>query len=446
MRLAYEDALQQVLESLQAGEEIESAVERHPDHATALRQDARFAQALAASAEVIPAPPPPVRAGAQRRLQAQLEVERSRIPSATRGSALKTPRLAMAGIVVAVVAVLGALIVLDGSGTAVEAATIEGVVVENEGGRLTVQTLDALELVSVPADTPVSDVAGSPLSLDVVVVGQVVVIDVERRGNDVVARRIERYEESIEAWCRDDSQRCRALSESLERARQQCGLSARACLAAVGKLETLRARAATAARLEELKQACRGGAADACRQLLAFCRDHSDVCHDFVPVLPPLDGPKVADRLRELDEDCTTGDEGACRRLSEVCDAYPAYCASDVPSRPAGAEPTPEATPQPEATTAPDVRSMPDVAPSPDVSPSEAPSLDAPRPVQTSEPAGDSRPSPWLQPADDATPAPVRDAQPEPTLPSGQAEPVPDAKPTEADDGARDGDVSAGRR
>ena len=104
----------------------------------------------------------------------------------------RLPRYVMAAVVVAV-AVLGAGLLLRAAGQSAEAATIEGVVVDNSGGTLTVQTLDALEQVEVPAGTSVSDVAGAQIGLGGIEVGQVVVVDVQRRGKDVVAQRIQRY-------------------------------------------------------------------------------------------------------------------------------------------------------------------------------------------------------------------------------------------------------------
>ena len=442
MTLKYEDALQEVLEALRAGDEPEGAMTSFPEHAPALREHAQASEAVTRIAGAVPAVRPEARLAASRRLRAQLEAERSRGHRRFEGpfGSAWAPRFVLVGVVIAVALASAALLLSGGAGTSVEAATIEGVVVDNAGGRLTVQTLDALELVTVPPDTLVSDTGGAAIGLDALSVGQVVVIDVERRGSDVFAERIQRYVDSIQAWCADDSQRCRVLSDQLEQAQRRCETSPRACLAAVERLEPLRQRAVDTARLEELKQACRTGDTDACRQLAGFCREYAEICGDFSPRLPDEPaGPSPLERLRDLDQRCDGGDEPACRRRAELCLEHPGICPTDTPARPADATPAPQATPASglrPAATATGAVEPPDATPEPaDIQPA------APADIRPPAPDGALGP----------TPAPVRDSQQsehdDPTPSSGDAAPTPSAEPTESQgDAFQEADASPDRR
>jgi len=383
--LAYEDALQQVLDALHAGDDVEGAFERFPDHAAALREDVRLSEAVTRLASAVPAPRAEARAHASRRMLAQLDGERAAAPKSRWSFGnIWLPRYALAAAVVAI-AVLGAGLLLDGGGATVEAATIEGVVVDNQDGTLTVQTLEALERVQVPAGTRVSDVAGAPIGLRGIEVGQVVVIDLQRRGNDLVAKRIQRYVESIEAWCADASARCQALTQGLEQAKRACERSPGACVVAIERLEQLRLRAADSAALEQLKQRCRAGEDGACRQIVTFCREHTDMCGALPPADPPIaDRPVIDNRLRGLLASCLSGDEAACRRLAQACNLYADLCPADEVPLPPEASPPVENRPNTSSPLSP--------TPSPEVRPGSAATPLSARP-DVAPVTGDIRPT-----------------------------------------------------
>ena len=443
--LTYEDALQQVLDAASAGEDVDAAIARFPEHASALREDVRLSEAVAALANAARAPRAESRVDASRRMMAQLEAERAAAskPRWSFGRAL-LPRYALAAAVVAL-AVVGAGLVLDNGGNTVEAATIEGVVVENQDGMLTVQTLTALEHVRVPRDAPVSDVAGASIGLGGIEIGQIVVIDAQRRGKDVVAQRVRRFLESIEAWCTDDSARCRSLSAGLEQAKRQCERLPSACRVAMERLEGLRLRASDSARLEELKQRCRGGDDGSCRQIVSFCRDHAVLCGGLAPAeAPGTDRPLIGNRLRALFASCLIGDEAACRQLAQACDQYGDLCPVDL-------LPPPDASPR--VDSSPDASSR-DVAPS--VTPTVASDVRPAAGLTPERPAeapgsGDAGPAPT--PAHDAEATPVRDAEAPPveeaevdasTLPTDA--PMPEPAATAQPEPLRDGDAPVSDR
>ena len=170
MTMRYEDILEEAIAAIRNGEDLERVLARVPEHADALRDDLRLAAAVRNYAGAI-APSATARTDANQRLMSTLQAERtahpSGSPSPSTGRGLGgggLPRFAMAAAVVLVAFV--ALATLDrDNGPTVEAATIEGVVLGNTEGSLTVQTLDALEQVTVPSDAAVSDAAGASIEL-----------------------------------------------------------------------------------------------------------------------------------------------------------------------------------------------------------------------------------------------------------------------------------------
>ena len=393
MSSPYEDALDQAVEAVRRGKSLDDAVRRFPEHAEMLREDVRLTERVAGLASAVSAARPEARVDASRRLHAQLALKRD-VASKPRWSlgTFGWARYAVAAAFVAIALLGGGLLLGGGGGSTVEAATIEGVVVDNQDGTLTVQTLDALEQVQVPADTLVSDVAGASIGLGGIEAGQVVVVDLERRGREVVAQRVQRYVESLEAWCAADSARCTVLTVGLEHAQGQCLRTPVACRFAVERLEQLRLRASDSASLERLKAACRGGADGACRAIIAFCREQAHVCGAIEPELPVTDRPMLGDRLEGLHASCLLGDEGACRQLARACNLFADLCPEggverpDVPPTPSS---RPNVAPRPgDATVTPGG----DLSPRTYVdAPSPTPRLDAAPALEPAAPARDMR-------------------------------------------------------
>jgi hypothetical protein len=342
MRVAYEDALQQVLESLRAGESLAAAMERFPEHAAALREDVRVSQALARLPSATPPPSASARNDAFRRMQAQLETERASTskPWWSFGR-LGFPRYAVAAALLVVLAVIAGVALLGrGGSTSVEAATIEGVVVDNSDGMLTVQTADALEQVSVAPDTQVSDTDGAPADLSGIEAGQVVVVDVQRTGREVVAKRIQRRIETLEAWCSDNSARCQAVLSGLEKAQAACERSTVACLVAASRIEQVRSRMVDASKLNDLRKDCQDRVDGRCREFVAFCRAHLALCG---PTTSQDTGQPARARIVGLLRSCLAGDGSSCTQVAGACEQYPNLCPLDD-QQPDGSA-TPRSTP-----------------------------------------------------------------------------------------------------
>jgi hypothetical protein len=272
-----------------------------------------------------------------------------------------------------------------GNGPTVEAATIEGVVLENQGGSLTVQTLDALEEITVPSDAAVSDASGAVIGLDGIEPGEVVRIQAQRRGQAVVAQQVARLVANIEAWCNDDSQRCDVLTDRLRELEQNCQDRPVACRIALQEINQLRLRAAQTARMESLKTRCRGGGPFACDELASFCREHPDLCTYVAPFIP-TPNTELRERVRQLLQSCQQGEATACRQLTQVCQDNPDACPNVPSRRPNTSSTPPTATPSARTTT-----DAPTSTPQTQrlVQPTEAP----PRPTPTATPTTQREPA-----------------------------------------------------
>ena len=359
----YADALNRALDAVRSGEAIEDVLARMPQYAERLRADVRLTEAVANLSTMLAPPYDRARDDAESHLLTQLEANRA---AATTPGQLTWqrrlrvdgwPRLAAMGAALLALVVVAFGLIDGRNGASVEAATLEGVVIENDGGTITIQTLEGLEEIMVPADTPASDVANVRIDVAGISLGEVIVIEVERNAAGVVAKRIERLGDSLDEWCSDGPARCRALSEQLDVAASRCQREPATCHGLLERLQELRSRAIDVAHLEELRARCRAGAPAACEALVGFCRDHSAICRGVqLPVLP-VDDRDFRDRARELMRSCRAGDEDACHQLARLCRAHSELCPTDTarpepslaPHRPV--EPT--ATPRPTSTSTP---------------------------------------------------------------------------------------------
>ena len=382
MTMRYEDALEAAIVAVRNGEDLERVLARIPEHADALRDDLRITAALRNYARTV-APSADARTDANQRLMATLQAERaaSKTLSARRHwLSAGLPRLAMAAAVVLVA--FAAFAVLDrDSGPTVEAATIEGVVLGNTDGSLTVQTLDALEQISVPDDAAVSDATGASIDLARIEPGEVVVIEGQRRGGSVVARQVARLVANIETWCNDASDRCEVLTDRLRDLERGCEDRPVACRISLREINQLRMRAAESARLEGLKGRCRADRAFGCEELASFCRDHPALCANVAPMIPSP-STDIRERIRRLLQACQQGDAAACRQLTQLCQDNAGVC----PNAPARRVPDTSSLQPTSAPFARQVDAPTDAVPQRPISPSSTPAVERqPEPTAVSQ-------------------------------------------------------------
>lgn len=409
MTMRYEDALDAAITAVRNGEDIERVLAQTPEHADALRDDLRLTAAVRNYARTV-APSAAARTDANQRLITTLQAERThRSPSPPTGRGLGSgvlPRLALAAAVVLVAFVAFGALDRD-NGPTVEAATIEGVVLGNADGSLTVQTLNALEQVAVPADAAVSDATGASIELGRIEPGEVVVIQAQRRGDSVVARQVARLVANIEAWCNDASDRCEVLTDRLRDLERGCEDKPVACRISVREINQLRMRAAESARLEGLKGRCRADGAFGCEELASFCREHPALCANVAPFIPSP-STDIRERIRQLLQACQQGDASACRQLTQLCQDNAGICPNAPVRRvPDTSSLQPTSTPVARRVDAPAATEVP--------LRSDAPSATQP-PTRSSEPTA----TPAAQRLAAATATPTAEAIEDPARPRDQ--------------------------
>lgn len=339
--IRYEEALARCIDAVRAGAEVEAALATVPErYREQLRQELALAARLARAAGGAPHPSEAAERLAAARLMTELQARRSTVSGSGLVGGLRgrfgARSFALAPIAVAVAAV--ALLALgivrpmgSGSGTA-EAATLEGVVVQSSADSITVQTLDSLEKVIVPANAVVANQDGSRLDVETLQAGEVVVVKGMRaQKGKLVAKSVERLVEGLKGWCRDQPLRCRMLERQLRQAEEECRQTPDDCGSYVDSLPPVIKRAVDVAQLEDLKQRCRTAGQAACLDVVSYCRQNLEVCADLKPPAVPERLEDLGERLRSLEQRCHDRDTLACRQLAQTCSRLPAACDAILP-------------------------------------------------------------------------------------------------------------------
>lgn len=369
MTISYEEALNRCLEAVRQGRDLADVIAALPERYTErLRQDATLAAQVGRYAATVPAPGVDARRLASTRMLSELNAARlaRNAPAPSGGWAgFGLPRFTIAGFVLAavLVGVSFLLTTSNGGDGIVEAATVEGVVVANGAGSLTVQTLSSLEEVTIPGDAELSDETGASLDLASIEVGQVVLIRGQRPpGGHVLAANVQRLLNGLPGWCTDAPARCRQIGVNLQQAQERCRANPQTCPMLQERVEPLIRQVGDIAALEELKQRCRESGEGNCQEFTALCRRHPDLCIAPNPPEPVIDRVDEArDRLQALQRLCDQRDTKACRQIAQICASHPVLCPE--PPRPPitrpnapidrpAVEPTTSSRPQPTATTA----------------------------------------------------------------------------------------------
>jgi hypothetical protein len=291
----YEDALNDCLDVMRAGGDIHAAVAGYPQHEAALRDDVRIAYALRRAAFSV-APPEGAETRASLRLanalrEARAEAQPQRRALSPFGWLAGTLRpLALSGVAAAVLVVfaLGATGSLSnpfgGAGTA-QAATFEGVVVENKNGTLTLETPQGLTKVDVNQKPTVQDDALRLLSISDIEAGQVVRIEARKTPQGaLIAKQVNRQPlNALQDWCADNGDACKEVAPRLETLTSQCRPSDQQCARIQQSVIDLQqGLKALAQRIQALRDRCNEGRdGAACRQLARACQDHAIVCADL---------------------------------------------------------------------------------------------------------------------------------------------------------------------
>jgi hypothetical protein len=331
----YTDALSICIEALRQGAALEEALTRVPPrYHQRLRLELETVQSLRRVAAGVAEPEDESAKSASMRFRTELVELRAASETKASSGHIWTPARAGA-VAAAAIAVLafGLFFGLRAEDQTVEAATVEGVVVESKSGAITLQTLDSLEQVTVPRGALISDASGGAIDLGSIEPGQVVLVKGNRIAQGTVAARtVDRIAAGLPAWCANQSDRCQQLEHRLQETKQRCEGSPR-CLVAKERLASLLERLGELAVLEDLGQKCHELPAD-CRDLVRFCRTHDGICGGSGLPAPSEQPEDAREPLRSLAEKCRQGEVERCRQLGQACGNLPALCPEDVPARP----------------------------------------------------------------------------------------------------------------
>lgn len=330
--MTYEQALAAFLADLEGGLAVEVALSRYPAYAATLRQDAALARQVGELAGAIDLP----RGATERargRLTEDLRDARSRDSGHSRRwlPVLGVRGLAYSGALSALVAAgvvvvllfSGAFSGLIGGASTAEAA-FDGVVLDNQGGTLTVQTSEGVETVTAPA--AVTAPAGNP-STAALQPGAFVSVQGKRlKDGSVSLSRISAVSlEALNDWCDSHGDQCLQLKTKLENEVWACPRSPQACAALTARLQDLQQKLSThAAQLLDLEGRCQQGISSACRQLKTFCASHGSLCGHLRPAGSSAAGA-LATRLQNLRNACAT-DASQCQQLRSFCGQRPEAC------------------------------------------------------------------------------------------------------------------------
>jgi hypothetical protein len=288
----YRDALEDCLQTLRRGGDVQAAIARYPTHAAELRNDIALAAAVRSAGSRVETP-----AGAQGRAGLRMaaalrEARAAQAPTTTAPkpgllsglSGFLRP-LAIATVALVVLAVgLGAIGGLGGGGTA-EASTLEGVVVENKDGLLTVQTNTGLESVSFEKTAVVQDDSARNVAVSDISVGQVVKVQGKRGANGpfIAKQLLSKPAAEIKAFCAQHGDACQQLLPRLEAQINACvPAGSPACQRLQQPLQDTRiAVQMITADMSQLNDRCGNGGSNACKAFERACKMHPVICSEL---------------------------------------------------------------------------------------------------------------------------------------------------------------------
>ncbi|MGE0059522.1 MAG: hypothetical protein AB7T32_16195 [Dehalococcoidia bacterium] len=276
--MKYEDVLATCLDRMRRGESIDTLVAEFPRFAVQLRADLTTAASSRGLAARLPATSSDARVRFQRDLQAQRRAVASK-PQRTGGwfrLSLALPvGAAMAAALLAVAVLAGG--VLAPTGTA--EASIEGVILDNDGSTMTLQTDSGLQTVSVEQAQVTCADASSCIGPGSLEPGQLILIRATREATSVVARRIElRAFGEVANWCDRLPAQCAEVERLLAQRADRCEQNPVLCQRIEDRLRQIRSEIASRDRLSDLRNRCEAGTTVACRELQNACQSGRPAC------------------------------------------------------------------------------------------------------------------------------------------------------------------------
>ncbi|HEY7270792.1 MAG TPA: hypothetical protein VH951_13285 [Dehalococcoidia bacterium] len=320
--MKYELALEQMLAEARAGRDPGAVIARHPQYADALRADLALARSLSAAQ-------PPLRPAAPQSMQLPMLSELARARASRSAPSHSHGRTwvfggafgAVAAALVAAVVISGALGGLYGSPSTAEAA-FDGVVLDNSGGTLTIQTPTGVETVAAPVAATSGPARPAAASVQA---GSFVSVQGKRLKNGTIASNAI-TEAALSDWCDTHSDQCLQLKTNLERQVQACQRNPAVCAAVAARLNDLEQKLEGHTRqILDLDSRCQQGAAAACSELKTFCASHANLCSRLNGKASGIASAMVM-RLQRLKDACAS-DASRCADLKTYCTQRPEVCA-----------------------------------------------------------------------------------------------------------------------
>jgi hypothetical protein len=276
--MKYEDVLAACLERMRRGEAIDALVAEHPAFADQLRADLGAAGSLRAAASALPATTEAARARFAGELRAQRGAVAARVKQ-RRG--WFRWRLALPALAATAAALLVAAVLVSGvvAPTDTAEASIEGVIVENDGSTMTLQTETGLQTVSIDEARLTGDDQGSLAGPGSLEPGQLILIRGTRAAASVVAERITlRAYGEMRNWCDRYPAQCAEVEKALSQRADNCAQNEILCQHIRDRLQQIRSEIASRRKLGDLRSGCEQGTAAACRELQDRCTSERPAC------------------------------------------------------------------------------------------------------------------------------------------------------------------------
>jgi hypothetical protein len=315
--MKYEDLLDQLTADVRVGRDPEAFMAAYPEHADALRADLALMMRLSSPAPMRPQAAPAM----QSKMLAELRAARETASPARAPSRRWLFGGAFGAVAIATMAVIAAAGIFGGifgSPSTAEAA-FDGVVLDNSGGTLTIQTSNSVETVTASAKP------GGPQT-GALQPGTFVSVKGTRLNNGKVAlSAIDQA--ALTDWCDGHGDQCLQLKTQLDRQVQACQRQPSACAAVAARLSDLNQKLEGHTRqLLDLEGRCQQGNNAACQQLKSFCNGHGGLCARIKTNVKGIGASMVA-RLQSLRDACAS-DAGKCSELKAFCTQRPEICAA----------------------------------------------------------------------------------------------------------------------
>jgi hypothetical protein len=275
--MKYEDVLAACLDRMRRGEKIDALVAENPAFADRLRGDLSAAGSLRGVAGGLPPTTETVRA----RFAGDLRARRSAAATPEKQGGWLRWRLALPALAATAAALLVAVVLVSGvvapANTA--EASIEGVIVENNGSTMTLQTETGLQTVSIDQASLTGDDVGSLIGPGSLEPGQLIFIRGTRAATNVVAERITlRAYDEMRNWCDRYPAQCSEVEKALTQRAANCVQNEILCQHIRDRLQQIRGEIASRTKLGDLRSACEQGSAAACRELQQRCTSERPAC------------------------------------------------------------------------------------------------------------------------------------------------------------------------